>query len=232
MRVLTVAGAKGGTTKTTTALILAGILASRFDVALRDLDPQASATLALGQDPARDPWSAGPLRIDAGEGAFDLYRGGRTIEQGAASVVTCERPPDLLILDTPPALDTLTVKALASADLVLVPLEPSPLQIPALSDVMALLASFPNPPEVMSILTRVNPRRILTRDVTEQLASLYGDVLHRSTIVPEDVRIAEAPGYGVLPHCHAPQSKVITQYRVIAETLCRKLGLTYTSTPV
>jgi chromosome partitioning protein len=230
MRVLTVAGAKGGTTKTTSAVTLAGLLASQFKVALRDLDPQASATLALGQAASQDPWSSPPVSIDAGDGTFfDLYRGGRTIEQDPDSVLSCERVPDLLILDTPPALGALTIEALASANVVLVPLEASPLHTPALTDLMALLADLPDPPQVVSVLTRVNPRRILTWDVAAKLMALYPDVLH-GEVIPEDVRITEAPGHGVVPHRHAPQSKVVTQYRKIAETLCDKLGLTYSST--
>lgn len=60
MKILTVAGAKGGTGKTTTAVTLAAALASMGRrVALRDLDPQASATLALGQEPTLSPWGYG-----------------------------------------------------------------------------------------------------------------------------------------------------------------------------
>lgn len=228
MKILTVAGAKGGVGKTTTALTLAAELAARgVRVALRDLDPQASATLALGQAPVGDPLGASPVRVHG----FDLYRGGR----GLAVDVPADRTtfaipddhpergrfPELLILDTPPALGALTLAALRDADRVLVTLTPSPLDLPALADVAAVLGDGGRS-KLRAVFTRVHARRVLNTDVAAHIEQTHPGTLY-GVQIPEDVRAAEAPGHGSPVTLYAPGSRAAEAYRQLAAEVATDL---------
>jgi chromosome partitioning protein len=263
--VLTIAGAKGGVGKTTTAVSLAAILAARQAVTLEDLDPQASATLALGQTPPADPWTAEPLELAGLPALFTLRPGGRALAMGTADRVRTHlarsldrgpagrlgsgrtvvgvagntvgntvtgagllrnvEPGGLTVRDCPPGLSPLTVAAIEGADLVLVPLEASPLALPGLADVAAIVASLPSPPRLRAVLVRVNPRRILTGDVRDRIRADYPGALYAEEI-PEDVRAAEAPGFGLPVTVYAPSSRSALAYGQLARAVVRDLART------
>jgi hypothetical protein len=92
VRILTVAGAKGGVGKSATAISLASELSRQgYRVALRDMDPQGSATLALGHDPVPDPWEATPFPIemeDVPERGLILYAGSRSLARADGAGVS------------------------------------------------------------------------------------------------------------------------------------------------
>lgn len=230
MRTLTVTGAKGGTAKTTTAITLAVELARQgYRVALRDLDPQASATLALGVEPSADPWVGAPEALPLGvlPGSVWLYPGGRAIA-GIAEREARERMrhadfvADLQVVDCPPSLDALTLAALEAATLALVPLRPSPLDLPAFRDVAALMEGLENPPRLRAVLTQVHTRRVLTRDVAEYLSENALGSLY-ATQIPEDVKAAEAPGYAAPVTLYAPRSRAAEAYRELAQEVAADL---------
>ena len=227
MRTICIAGAKGGTRKTTTAVTLAAIYSTeRYNVVLRDLDPQASATLALGQEVVPDPWLAEPVSValqGTESGGLRLYRGGRTIAARSSEFPVPDPLPDLLILDTPPALGTLTRLAIERADLVVVPLEPGPLDLPALSDVETIVRGLPRRPLLRALLTRVQPRLVLTAEVIAHLEHNHPGLLY-TTRIPQDVRAAEAPGFGVPVTQHAPRSRAADAYCALAQEIQADLG--------
>jgi chromosome partitioning protein len=227
MHTLTVCGAKGGTAKTTTAVTLAVELAALGRrVLLYDLDPQASATLALGMEPVAAPLEAEPVAIGEG-GRLRLRPGGRALEDLTAAearelLAREDAGVDVRVLDLPPRLGGLAVEALRVSALVLVPLRPSPLDLPAFRDVAALVASMEDPPRLRAVLTQVHSRRLLTRDVAEYLEAQGAGVLYGAQI-PEDVRAAEAPGYGQAVTLYAPSSRAAEAYRELAREVAEDL---------
>lgn len=217
--ILTVTGAKGGTGKTTTAVALAAELAARgYRVALRDLDTQASATLALGLEPVPDPWGAEAL--EAAGGAVRLYPGGRAVAatteaEARERLSAAAHGADLLVLDCPPHLDALALAALEAATLAVVPLRPSALDLPSWRDVAALVERLERRPRLRAVLTQVHPRRRLTADVLDYLDAHAPGALY-ATRIPEDVRATEAPGYGLPVGIYAPSSRAAEAYRALA----------------
>ena len=234
MTVLTIAGAKGGTGKTTTAVNLAAELAlGGRRVALQDLDPQASATLALGAEPAEDPFSAEPRNFPPaggfdGDGKLLLCPAGRSLalagEPEARALLNGKRDAELLVVDCPPFLGALTIAALGAADLVLVPLQATPLALASLTDVAAVLERLSAPPELRAVLVQVNIRRRLTGDVRRRVREVFPGVLYR-TLVPEDVKAAEAPGYGLPLSRYAGWSRAAAAYRQLAREVEKDLKL-------
>jgi len=231
VRTLTVTGAKGGTAKTTTAITLAAELAALgYRVMLRDLDPQASATLALGVEPSADPWQGEPVALPLGvlPGAVWLYPGGRAITSGAERdarewLRMADFAADFQVVDCPPSLDALTLAALEAATVALVPLRPSPLDLPAFRDVAALVEGLENPPQLRAVLTQVHTRRLLTRDVAEYLNENAPGSLYAAQI-PEDVKAAEAPGYATPVTLYAPSSRAAEAYRELAREVAADLN--------
>lgn len=226
--ILTVTGAKGGTGKTTTAVALAAELAGLgYRVALRDLDTQASATLALGHDPAADPWGAAP--VEAAGGRVRLYRGGRALmgSTEADARAHLERHAhggaDVLVLDCPPHLDALALAALEAATVVLVPLRPSAMDLPSWRDVAALVENLDGGPRLRAVLTQVHARRLLTRDVFDYFDAHAPGALYGAQI-PEDVRAAEAPGYALPVGLYAPSSRAAEAYRALALEVAHDLN--------
>jgi chromosome partitioning protein len=225
-KTLVVTGGKGGTGKTTTAVNLAAeLVALGFSVELRDLDPQSSATLALGADPAADPWEAEPVELDG----IRLRPGGRLLariergERSALELLKNVEPADVRILDCPPTLGLLTTAALEAATLALVPLQPSPLALTALADVAAVLEDLENPPRLRTVLVQVHSRRLLTRDVVAHLEENAPGTLYRAQI-PEDARAAEAPGHGLPLRLYAPSSRAAEAYRELAAEVAADLN--------
>ncbi len=223
---MVVTGGKGGTGKTTTAVNLAAeLVALGFSVELRDLDPQSSATLALGADPAADPWEAEPVELDG----IRLRPGGRLLariergERSALELLKNVEPADVRILDCPPTLGLLTAAALEAATLALVPLQPSPLALTALADVAAVLEDLENPPRLRTVLVQVHARRLLTRDVVAHLEENAPGTLYRAQI-PEDARAAEAPGHGLPLRLYAPSSRAAAAYRELAAEVAADLN--------
>lgn len=231
-RTLTVAGLKGGVGKTTSAVNLAAELAARgWRVRLLDLDPQASATLSLGVEPAADPFGALPVvvELDLERGSLEVAPGGRALARADEAragqhIENAGRGVELLVVDTPPTLSPLMLAALKATDAVLAPVEATPLSLPSLRDLGDLLASLDAPPRLLALLVRVQARRTLTGDVEELLAREFPHA-NLPVTVPEDVRAAEAPGFGVPLLRHARSSRAGVAYRQAAELLEEALGM-------
>src|SRR5690554_1993297 len=133
---------------------------------------------------------------------------------------------DYVLIDCPPSLNMLTVNALVAADGVLIPMQCEYYALEGLSALMNTIqriSSVFNPTlEIEGLLrTMYDPRNSLTRDVSEQLTTHFGDRLYQ-TVIPRNVRLAEAPSHGVPVLVYDKQSRGAVAYLALAGELVRR----------
>lgn len=224
MRVLAITNQKGGVGKTTTAVNLAASLAEQGQrVLLVDLDPQGNATTGCGIT-KRDalptvyqlllglsPFSAVCIKSSYG---FDLLPANRELAGAEVELVGVENREfrlrealgvvashyDFILLDCPPALNMLTVNGLVAANAVLIPMQCEYYALEGLSDLVETLRKVRaklNPTLEIDGLVRTmfNGQSSLAKQVSGELDQHFGNKVY-NTIVPRNVRLAEAPSYG------------------------------------
>jgi chromosome partitioning protein len=227
MRVITVATLKGGNAKTTTCLGVAAVLAEKGQsVVLVDADPQSTATMIFGLKPVAEPWAAEPIELYLKElrsGSITLIRGGRPLRLADASqreafFGAADIGADVVIVDTAPGEVELVDAALRCADLVLVPVEPSPLSLTGMMDVAALVGRIPPPPAIRTLLTRVHRVRVSSRDLAERVERLLPGTLCR-TIIPEDARVVDSPDFALPVTLSHRRCRASEAYRELVEEL-------------
>jgi len=232
---------KGGVGKTTTAINLATYLGRMGKrVLLVDLDPQGNATSGLGLRPERGVYQllqGEPLaRLVHPVDSFDLLPAtwdlvGATVELAenplALAEALADEGYDLTLLDAPPSLSPLTLNALGAAQGVVVPVQA---EYYALEGVAGLLATLDevrsrfNPAlRLLGILiTMYDGRTLLSQQVEAQLRAHFGEKVFW-TVVPRNVRLAEAPSFGRTIAQHAPTSPGAHAYRRLAEEVIARV---------
>ncbi len=252
-RVIAVTNQKGGVGKTTTCVNLAASLAAtKRRVLLVDMDPQGNATMGSGVDKSAVPRSAFDLLLDeaplrevivqvehsnyalvpsnsdlTGAEVALLEELGRELRLRNALEPTRGRY-DYIIIDCPPALSMLTVNALTAADAVIVPMQ---CEYYALEGLSALLETVEKIRRILNpklkvdglLRTMFDARNNLSNQVSQQLTRHFGTKVY-STVVPRNVRLAEAPSHGLPALLYDKNSSGALAYLALAGEILRRDG--------
>ena len=245
-RVIAVANQKGGVGKTTTAINLAASIAlSEQRTLLMDCDPQGNTTASIGfpKDPARhtlyhalilgEPLSSIILKTQI-EG-MDLVPADKNLVGAAIELVAADNREfqlknviqqvkaeyEYIIMDCPPSLDLLTLNALTAADSILIPIQCEYLALEGVSELLDTLTRVRqnlNPDLAIEgvVLTMYDERTTLSKQVATDLRSYFGNQVFES-VIPRNVRLAEAPSHGKPIHFYDIHSKGAEAYVNLAK---------------
>jgi chromosome partitioning protein len=252
-RIFCIANQKGGVGKTTTTVNLAAGLAQVGQrVLVVDLDPQGNATMGSGIDKRKLERSVYDVLLEgtgiaatrqrSPQGGYDVLGANRELAGAEVELVTLEQRErrlrhaiaevqadyDFVLIDCPPSLSLLTLNGLCAAHGVIVPMQCEYFALEGLSDLVNTIKQVHanlNPELQIIGLLRVmfDPRITLQQQVSEQLKAHFGNKVF-DTVIPRNVRLAEAPSYGQPGVVFDPSSKGAQAFVEFAREVVRRLA--------
>jgi chromosome partitioning protein len=250
-RTIAIVNQKGGVGKTTTTVNLAASLArSGLRVLLVDLDPQGNATMGSGIDKRTLPQTVYHVllglatieraRIKSESGGFDVLPANRELAGAEIELVDLDNREtrlksalalvedrfDFILIDCPPSLSLLTLNGLAAAHAVVIPMQCEYYALEGLSDLVNTIRKVRqtiNPTLAIEGLLRTmfDPRNTLSQQVSDQLQQHFGAKVY-DTVIPRNVRLAEAPSHGIPGIRYDESSKGAQAYIQLAEEMLER----------
>ena len=253
-RIFCVANQKGGVGKTTTTVNLAAGLAQIGQrVLVVDLDPQGNATMGSGVDKRALDTTVYDVLLESSSiaeatrpsplGGYEVLGANRELAGAEIELVKLDRREkrlreaiaatgeryDFVLIDCPPSLSLLTLNGLCAAHGVIVPMQCEYFALEGLSDLVNTIkqvhANLNRDLEIIGLLrVMFDPRITLQQQVSEQLKAHFGDKVF-TTVIPRNVRLAEAPSYGQPGVVFDPGSKGAQAYVAFAAELVGRVGM-------
>lgn len=248
VKILAIANQKGGVGKTTTGINLAASLVEAGKrVLLVDLDPQGNTTMGSGIDKRSlqqtiyhvllGEQSIVDVRVISTPGKYDLIPANQDLAGAEVEMVNLEQREsrlkaalqtvrdeyDFILMDCPPALNLLTLNGLCAAYSVVIPMQCEYFALEGLSDLVNTIRkvrlNFNPTLKIEGLLrTMFDPRNVLAKQVSDQLQQHFGKKVYR-TVIPRNIRLAEAPGFGVPVLFHDKLSKGAQAYLALAKEI-------------
>ncbi|MEJ8857124.1 AAA family ATPase [Variovorax robiniae] len=251
-RIFCIANQKGGVGKTTTTVNLAAGLAKVGQrVLMIDLDPQGNATMGSGIDKRQleltvydvllESATVAEARITADKCGYDVLGANRELAGAEVEMVTLDRREkrlrtalaavgaeyDFILIDCPPSLSLLTLNGLCAAHGVIVPMQCEYFALEGLTDLVNTIkqvhANLNKNLQIIGLLrVMFDPRITLQQQVADQLKSHFGNKVF-DTVIPRNVRLAEAPSYGLPGVVFDPSAKGSQAFLAFAQELVVKM---------